>query len=53
MGVVDDVKIHEILSLPEDEMVTSVIAMGYQVENEPAQKSRAVAEIARFIEAAG
>lgn len=49
MGVVDDVKIHEILDLPDEEMVTSVIAMGYPVENKPAPKRREVEEIARFI----
>ncbi|MCI6697871.1 MAG: nitroreductase family protein [Lachnospiraceae bacterium] len=48
-GVVDDVKIHEILDLPDDEMVTSVIAMGYPVEDKPAPKRKEVEEIARFI----
>ena len=49
MGVVDDAKIHEILDLPDEELVTSVIAMGYPVEDKPAPKRGEVEEIARFI----
>lgn len=49
MGVVDDEKIREILAIPENEYVTSVIAMGYPAKENAAPPRKPVDEIVRFI----
>lgn len=48
MGVVDGPKIKEMLDLPENEAVTTVIAMGYPLTQNPAPPRKTVAELLRF-----
>lgn len=48
MGIYDEKKYAELLGLAENEMVTSVIAMGYPLEKKEAPPRKAVDEILKF-----
>ena len=49
MGVFDDEKIANIINLPEDETVVSVIAYGYEDNHPKATKRKSLEEVTRFI----
>lgn len=47
MGVVDDSRIAKILGIPEEETITTVIAMGYPVAANDAPPRKAISEVVR------
>ena len=49
MGIYDEDKVKEILSLPENEKVSALIALGYPDEQPNAPKRKDIEEIAKFI----
>ncbi|MCR5665865.1 MAG: nitroreductase family protein [Eubacterium sp.] len=48
MGIRDGEKLHEVLSIPEDEIIMSVISVGYAAVNPQMPKRKSVEEIAKF-----
>lgn len=49
MGVINDAEIKDIIKLPEDEIVSALVVLGYPDENPNAPKRMSVSEISRFI----
>jgi len=49
MGIIDDEKIAEIISLPETERITAAIAVGYPQSEPACPPKKTVEDIARFI----
>ncbi len=49
MGIFDADKIHKFIKLPENQVVTAVIAMGYPLEKRDAPQRKNVDEILNFI----
>ncbi len=48
MGLRNSDKIREILNIPEDEVIVSVLAVGYRAENPDMPKRKDIDEIAKF-----
>jgi nitroreductase len=49
MGIYDEVRLPQLLQVPEDQMVTAVIPMGYPVEVPACPKRKALAEKVRYV----
>ena len=49
MGIRDSEKIKEVLDIPENEVVVSVIAVGYRAVNPEKPKRKSIAEVAKFV----
>lgn len=49
MGIRDEVKIREMLNIPEDEEIVAVIALGYRDENPDARPRKEVDEILKIV----
>ena len=48
MGIRDAEKLRSVLSIPEEEVIVAVIAVGYRAVNPDMPKRKEVAEIAKF-----